>query len=71
MSDKINLLVEEYIEKRLSTKRTPYRAAANEKVEKIKKEMGGMVEDLTKEYFQKSENPTLLGWERFCLLNKG
>ena len=71
MSDKINLLVEEYIEKRLSTKRTPYQEAANQKVEKIKREMGGKIDDLTKEYFTKSEKPTLLGWERFCLLNKG
>jgi hypothetical protein len=71
MINNIDLLIKEYIEKRLATKRTPYEQEAQRKVEHIRRETGGQIEDLTKRYFKKADNPTLLGWERFCLLNKG
>lgn len=71
MSDKINLLIKEYIEKRLATKRIPYEEEAHRKVENIKLETGEKIDYLTKQYFTRASSPTLLGWERFCLLNKG
>ena len=71
IDDNLENMIVSYVEKRMETKRIPYRAMALRKVESIREQLGmdKKIKGLTCEYLEKAENPTLIGWERYCRTN--
>ena len=72
MEQKINILVEEYVEKRMETLRIPYQKEAENKIKELVEQLGSKekIDKLTEGYLGKTENPTLLGWQRYCQMRK-
>jgi len=72
MEQKINILVDEYVEKRMETLRNPYHMEAIKKIEEMTKYLGSKerIHQLTEGYFGKTEKPTLIGLQRYCQMRK-
>jgi len=60
MEQKINILVDEYVEKRMETLRNPYHMEAIKKIEEMTKYLGS----------KERMKPTLIGLQRYCQMRK-
>ena len=71
IDDNLENMIVSYVQKRMETKRVPYRKEALKKIEIIKEQIGKKkrLHGLTREYLKLALNPTLIGWERYCRTN--